>query len=356
MKNILLIEDNPDMRDNIAGILELANYKVQTASNGKDGIELIQNQKPDLILCDIMMPELDGYGVLHILNKNQDTSGIPFIFLTAKAEKEDFRKGMNFGADDYITKPFDGQELLNAVEIRLKKNQLLRTAFKSDAEGLDNFLDQTRQLKGFESLSAQRHLRVHKKKDFIFMEGDQVKDLFYIKRGKVKTYKTNADGKELVTAIYNENEFIGYTSLLQDHVYNESAIALEETEVYLIPKQDFITLLYTNREIAQKFIKLLSSSLVEAENRLINLAYQSVRQRVGSILLQLNRQKKSEEEFISLSRKDIACMVGTATETLNRALADFIDEHLIETSSRGIKILETAKLEKIAGEVSHVLA
>lgn len=350
MKNILLIEDNPDMRDNIAGILELANYEVQTANNGKEGIEMVHNKKPDLILCDIMMPELDGYGVLHILNKNQETSDIPFIFLTAKAEKEDFRKGMNFGADDYITKPFDGQELLNAVEMRLKKNQLLRTAFKNNSDNLTDFLDQARQLKGFENLSANRHLRIHKKKDFLFMEGDQVKDLYYIKRGKVKTFKTNADGKELVTAVHNEGEFIGYISLLQDTVYSESAIALEETEVYLIPKQDFTTLLNTNREVAQKFIKLLSNSLAETETRLINLAYQSVRQRVASILQQLDRQKKSEDGLISLSRKDIAGMVGTATETLNRALADFIDEGLIETSSKGILIVDAQKLEKVTGE------
>src|SRR6188474_2924588 len=101
---ILLIEDNPDIRENTAEILEMSNYLVDTAENGKLGIEKALAQKPDLIICDIMMPVLDGYGVLHLVNKNQQLAGIPFIFLTAKSERTDFRKGMEMGADDYITK------------------------------------------------------------------------------------------------------------------------------------------------------------------------------------------------------------------------------------------------------------
>src|SRR5438067_8625614 len=113
MKKILIIEDNEDVRENTREILELSNYKVFEAENGKTGVETALKEKPDLIVCDIMMPVLDGYGVLHLLGKNEETSGIPFIFLTAKSEKTDFRKGMESGADDYLTKPFDGTELLN---------------------------------------------------------------------------------------------------------------------------------------------------------------------------------------------------------------------------------------------------
>ena len=113
MKSILLIEDNPDVRENTAEILELAGYKVLTAENGKIGVEIAQKESPDLIVCDIMMPVLDGYGVLHLLGKIESTSGIPFIFLTAKAERGDMRKGMEMCADDYITKPFDDIKLLN---------------------------------------------------------------------------------------------------------------------------------------------------------------------------------------------------------------------------------------------------
>src|SRR6478609_4319613 len=135
MNKILVIEDNKEVRENIAEILELSNYEVITAKDGKQGVELALNELPDLIVCDIMMPVLDGYGVLHLLNKHIETYGIPFIFLTAKSEKTDLRKGMEMGADDYLTKPFDGIELLNAIEIRLKKSESIKQhAVKNNAD------------------------------------------------------------------------------------------------------------------------------------------------------------------------------------------------------------------------------
>src|SRR5689334_10690792 len=132
--HILLIEDNAEMADNISSILQLAKYNVTHAPNGKIGVDVAQQIHPDLILCDVMMPELDGYGVLHILNKDPDTASIPFIFLTAKADKSDLRAGMNLGADDYITKPFDGVDLLKVVETRLKKHELMKTAFGNNPQ------------------------------------------------------------------------------------------------------------------------------------------------------------------------------------------------------------------------------
>src|SRR6185503_9985724 len=146
MKKILLIEDNKEMRENTAEILELANYSVVTAPNGKAGVELANKEQPDLILCDIMMPELDGYGVLYLLSKKADTAGIPFIFLTAKTEKTDIRKGMSMGADDYLTKPFEEMELLNAIEVRLKKSESFKKEFSKSIEGLTQFLNQAKGL------------------------------------------------------------------------------------------------------------------------------------------------------------------------------------------------------------------
>src|SRR5690606_32671194 len=119
--SILIIEDNKDIRESTAELLELAGYQVYRANNGKDGIELAIKHLPALILCDIMMVELDGYGVLYILSKRADTSIIPFIFITAKAERSDMRKGMDMGADDYITKLFNEIELMHAIESRLAK-------------------------------------------------------------------------------------------------------------------------------------------------------------------------------------------------------------------------------------------
>src|SRR6185436_19494853 len=140
MKSLLVIDDNKDIRENTAEILELAGYKAITAENGKKGVELALKEKPDVIVCDIMMPELDGYGVLHLVRKHADTQNIQFIFLTAKTERSDFRKGMEMGADDYITKPFDDIELLNAVEIRLKKAEILSQKYPGGVQGANEFI------------------------------------------------------------------------------------------------------------------------------------------------------------------------------------------------------------------------
>ncbi|MDZ7847911.1 MAG: response regulator [Owenweeksia sp.] len=148
MKNILLIEDNPDVRENTAEILELANFEVHQAKDGKVGVEIARQERPDLIICDIMMPELDGFGVLRILSKNPDTSGIPFIFLTAKTEKSDMRKGMNLGADDYITKPFEEDDLLEAIETRLRKSEAFKKEYHTGATGFDDFIKEARGLEG----------------------------------------------------------------------------------------------------------------------------------------------------------------------------------------------------------------
>ena len=123
MTTILLIEDNDVIRTNTAQILTLTGYAVQTAENGKVGVEKALENRPNLVICDIMMPVLDGYGVLHIFNKNPQLSGIPFTFLSAKIERSDFRKGMDLGADDYLTKPFEESELLSAIEGRLSRFQ-----------------------------------------------------------------------------------------------------------------------------------------------------------------------------------------------------------------------------------------
>jgi len=121
MKKILVIEDEPEMRRNIRTILELEDFNVVAASNGREGLALARTESPDLVLCDVMMPELDGYQVLQGLREEKNTANLPFIFLTAKGEKADFRAGMNYGADDYLAKPVSADELLTAVNVRLER-------------------------------------------------------------------------------------------------------------------------------------------------------------------------------------------------------------------------------------------
>ncbi len=347
MKKILLIEDNTEMRENTAEILELANYSVFTAKNGKEGVEIAQKENPDLIICDIMMPVLDGYGVLHMLSKNQKTSGIPFIFLTAKAERSDMRKGMEMGADDYLTKPFDDIELLNAIESRLKKNDAIKKEFSKSLDGLNEFLSNAKGLESLKQLSSEREIRKYAKKENIYKEGNFPKGIFFINKGKVKSYKTHDLGKELITGLHKEGDFFGYLALMDETEYNDSAEALDESEICFIPKEDFFSLVYNNAEVSRKFIKILSDNLTEREDQLLKLAYNSVRKRVAEALISLqNRYKKENEKQFSMnvSREDIANLAGTATETTIRTLSDFKDEKLIEIKGGTISIIDFDKL------------
>ncbi len=345
MKKILLIEDNTEVRENTSEILSLANYEVTTAKNGKEGAELAQKLLPDLIICDIMMPELDGYGVLHILGKKPETASIPFIFLTAKAEKADLRKGMNLGADDYLTKPFDDTELLNAIETRLRKSDLLKR-YAPTPEGLDEFIQDAGKMLQMKDLGKERKTKGYKKKMEVFSEGDAPLYIYLVKSGNIKVFKSHPDGKELITNLYKTNDYFGFESILESNNYVESAVAMEDSELVIIPKQDFLTLVYGSAEISRVFISLLCQKVKEKENQLLNLAYNSVRQRTAEALLKVHQVKDSEKK-LSISRDDLAKMVGTAAESVIRVLSEFKDEGLIEVESGKIQILQPAKLEKV---------
>ncbi|QQE64230.1 hybrid sensor histidine kinase/response regulator [Leptolyngbya sp. BL0902] len=121
MKKILVIEDDLQVQDNIYDILSLEDFYTITASDGAEGLMLAQEERPDLIICDIMMPQMDGYAVLAALRADENTAAIPFIFLTAKADRDDLRQGMALGADDYLTKPFTPDELRQSINARLAR-------------------------------------------------------------------------------------------------------------------------------------------------------------------------------------------------------------------------------------------
>jgi CheY-like chemotaxis protein len=346
MKKILLIEDNAEVRENTAEILSLADYEVTTAKNGKEGAELAQKLMPDLVVCDIMMPELDGYGVLHILSKKPETARIPFIFLTAKAEKSDMRKGMALGADDYLTKPFDDTDLLNAIEARLRKSSLLQTNYASTAEGFDQFINDARQVLNLKDLCKDNKVKLYKKKSEIFSEGDTPSYVYFVKSGNIKTYKSHPDGKELITNLYQENDFFGYEPLLENSPFQESAIALEDSELVIIPKSDFITLLHSQPVVSASFISMLCKKVSEKEAQLLHLAYNSVRQRTAEALLKMWQLKKGNSP-LSILRDDLAKIVGTASESVIRVLSDFRDEGLIEMEGTKIKLVQTSKLEQV---------
>jgi CRP-like cAMP-binding protein len=345
-KKILVIEDNDDVRENLAEILELSNYDVLTAENGKVGVELALNAKPDLIICDVMMPELDGFGVLHILSKKSQTSDIPFIFLTAKTDNADFRKGMNLGADDYITKPFEDVELLDAIETRLAKIDSIRRSFDKTSTGLNSFINEAKGYEALRKLSEDRQLKTFQKKELIFQEGEHPRQLYFIAKGKVKIFKTNDDGKELTLRVMREGDFFGHIDLIKGTQYNESAAATEAAELAIIPKDDFFALLHANKDVSSKLIKMLADDVVEQEEQLLHLAYHSIRKRVAEALIMLHEKyTEGETASISILRDDLASIVGTAKESVIRTLTDFKNEKLIDIDNGIITILDMKKLE-----------
>jgi CRP/FNR family transcriptional regulator, cyclic AMP receptor protein len=352
MKKILIIEDNPDIRDNTAEILELSNYTVFTAENGKVGIEQALQHMPDLIICDIMMPELDGFGVLHAIQRNESVKNTPFIFLTAKTEKGDFRKGMELGADDYITKPFDGTDLLNAVYTRLKKHDTLKEEFTSGLKGFQQLINASLGKNVLQSLTEDRNVNIYKKKQIIYSEGNHPNRLYYIISGKVKTYKLNDNGKELAMDLFTDGDFLGHVALLEKKVYKDSAVALEDSEIAIIPREDFEELMSTSKEVSQKFVQVLAKNITEKEEHLLAIAYNSLRKKVAEALLlvQSKYKTKSLENLpIHINRENLAAVAGTATESLIRTLSDFKNEKLIEIVNGNIIITNEKKLSVLPG-------
>ncbi len=353
MRKILIIEDNEDVRENTADLLELSGYSVATCPDGESGIRKAQSFHPDLILCDIMMPGLDGYQVLEALQENRKTAGVPFVFLSAKADRSDIRKGMNLGADDYLTKPFEEHELLEAITSRLQRHDFLQREFTRDLKGVTEFMEYAAVYLNLEHIERSYGCRKYPSKELLYMEGDAAHNLYFIKKGLIKTYKSTEAGKELVTGISREGDFLGWLSLLNPGgTYLQSAMVIEPSELYSIPKADFIHLLEKNPEVSQKFMELISIDLIDAQEQLVNLAYCPVRQRLARILMKLLKAgliQDATHEGIDIAREDLAGMVGTATETAIRTLSELKEEGVIQMGkARRIIVSDPKKLEVIA--------
>jgi CRP-like cAMP-binding protein/AmiR/NasT family two-component response regulator len=346
-KKVLIIEDNNDIRENVVEILQLAGYEAFEAPNGKAGVELALNQAPDIILCDIMMPELDGYGVLYMLNKNPETAAIPFIFLTAKAERVDLRKGMEMGADDYLTKPFDDIELLNAIETRFKKQELQKEFYSKSLDRLGTLIGRNEGLNELKKIIQERRSRVFKKNQVVYYDGDKANGIYLVISGKIKTIRLAEDGRELMTGIVGNEEYLGVNALLSNEAYTDTATALEDSMVVQIPKDQLEQLLNLYPEVAREFIKLLANDIREKEDQLMQLAYHSVRKRMAEAMVRLHRQGGAAAEGFKITREDLAAMAGMATETVSRTLSDFKDEGLIEKKGSLITLLQPEKLEKM---------
>ena len=346
-KTVLIIEDNNDIRENIFEILQLADYIVYEAQNGKAGVELAIKHKPDIILCDIMMPELDGYGVLYILNKNPETANIPFIFLTARAERLDLRKGMEMGADDYLTKPFDDMELLNAIETRLKKKVAQQDFYSKSLDRLSSLISNKDGLAELKKIIHERRTRQFKKGQVIYYEGDKGTGLNLLFSGKAKSVKLATDGRELMTGIYAPDDYMGINSMLLNEAHSDTATAMEDSLVCLIPREQLEELMNRYPDVAREFIKLLAKDVKDKEEHLLQMAYNSVRKKMADAMIRLQKQQNEGDGGFKITREDLAAMTGMATETVSRTLSDFKDEGLIEKKGSVIKVINFESLLKM---------
>ena len=346
-KTVLIIEDNNDIRENVEEILELAGFQVYQASNGKAGVELAIKHTPALILCDIMMPELDGYGVLYLLKKSPETVHIPFIFLTAKAERVDQRKGMEMGADDYLTKPFDDLELLNAIDVRLKKREMQEEFYSRSLDQLSTLVGKKDGLNQLKQIIEELRPRNFKKNQVIYYEGDTGNGLYLLISGRCKSIKLAEDGRELMTGIYGPDEYLGVNAMLLNELQSETATAMEDSVLCLLPKALVEQLLNQYPDVAQKFIKLLARDIREKEEQLLQMAYHSVRKKMAAAMIRLYDQQLNPENGFTISREDLASLMGTASESVSRTLSDFKDEQLIDKKASLITILKIEELAKM---------
>lgn len=340
-KKILIIEDDRVVRENTAEILQLANYQVLAAENGKTGLDKARVFKPDLIICDILMPELDGYGVMQIVMRNKELQRTPIIFMSAKTKHEDIRRGMDLGASDYITKPFEESELLSAVASRLRS--------KAIWEGEDQPAEKQERkwrIEDIEKAFTQKERLLYKPGTTVYLEGNVGNHIFYIVKGEVKTYKTNEDGKELITDLFKDQSFFGFTSFLTNKPYTENAEAILPTEIIKVEKNELLSLIKSNPQLGLNFLDQLTSDLDAVKEHLMHLAYDSVRKKTADALLQLTPED-TNEKLIRISRSDLASMIGIAKETLTRTLTDFRDEKLIRTNRNTIQVVNSRKLMDI---------
>lgn len=348
MKRVLLIEDDTVLRENTAELLGLFNFDVKTAENGRLGIEIAKSELPDIIVCDIMMPEVDGYGVLDALSRHGKTKYIPFIFLSAKTEHKDVRRGMDLGADDYITKPFEEDELLSAIESRLAKTAILKEAREINQNN-DVELGEIRSLNELKNYFVENGTLLNiTKGHFIYEEGQNSNYIYLMRKGVVKCNKLDEKGKELTTALYKEHDLFGYTSFTQNIPYQETATSIEDTELLALSKNQLNAILDSNHKVTLELMQLLTEDISGIKDQLLQMAYSSVNKKTATTLLKFaEKLNRKPGDPIKISRNDLASVAGIATETLIRTMSDFKKRGIIDIDGRNIMIMDLEKLQEI---------
>lgn len=344
MKKILLIEDDIVLRENTTELLELSNYQVITAPDGRVGVNLAKTNLPDIIVCDIIMPNLNGYSVFEILSKDDATKYIPFIFLSAKTERQDIRKGMNLGADDYITKPFDEDELITAIESRIAKTAILREHAQTIENLVSGEIQTLDDLKTF--IYENGTLFKFKKNEAVYNENQNPNFVYLIIKGVIKCHKLDEQGKELITSLYKEDDLFGFTSFEQNTFYQETATAIKDSEIIGITRHALKNVLDKNHEVMFELIQLIADNLEYVKEQLLQMAYSSVNKKTAATILKFaEKLNHNLKDPIKISRNDLASVAGISPETLIRSMSVLKKQGIIKIERRNIEVLDIQKLQ-----------
>jgi CRP-like cAMP-binding protein len=347
MQKILLVGNLQLLQENIGELLLLNNYAVVLAANGREGITKAKEQHPDMILCEMNMSGIDGLGVLTTIRKDPLLEKVPVIFLADKYNARLFRAAMNQGADDYLIPPFSNNDLLLTIENRLQRYRH-QTALTTPLHSPETDHDLKRMIRAF---TENRNTMRLAPQEAVYKEGGTPRYLYYILQGKVKTIKTHEDGKDLVIGLYKRGDFFGYVALLEETPYKATALVMEEAEIAMIPREDAEEIFNRTPYIVTRFIRMLAHNLTEKEERLLGIAYDTLRKKVASALVHLRNKYPppgTENFTLRISREELAAVAGTATESLIRTLSDFKSEKLIAIRNGSITLLDAGRLEDIA--------
>lgn len=346
MARILIIEDDSILRENIKELLEFAGHQIVTAEDGQNGFQIALVQKFDLILCDIIMPGLDGYQVLKKLSSNSRTQRIPFIFLTAKSSLQEIRRGMNLGADDYITKPFEEKDLLDTINSRLARYAILKERHSNISEN-ENF--RIRSINKFKSFFLENGENFDlTRNDLLFRENQNVSYIFLIEKGLVKTMSVDEYGKELITGIYHDNDFIGLYSFNTNTTYPEQALVMENTRLFRLPVSLVQRIFKENPQLTLEWAQDLSKDVIKLKDHLLQTAYASVLKKTVNTILEFSEKLHfNKKELSKISRGDLASIAGISKESFIRSLSTLKQDGLIGINGKHIEVLNQNELRKI---------
>lgn len=339
---IVVIEDQEEVRENLLETLELAGYDVVGASDGHAGVQRVREHAPALVLCDVMMPKLDGFGVLELLRADASTAAIPFVFLSARTEREDLRRGMNLGAADYVTKPFFQDELLRVVQLRIAQaaapsihgGQVLAKAHTEDVKPL------------LAELRQRGRTRQYTDRATVCYEGDEALNVYYVQGGRLRSHRETSFGKTLTLDLYGAGTWVGIDDVLGGGWHAAALSAFPDATVVIVPKGELLALVHKHPALTLALARQLAQDVALRTEQLLQIAYYSVRKRVAESLLRFG--EGPDKTRVELRREDIAEAIGTTPESVTRTLTELRKDGLVDLSTVGeVILLDRRALEQV---------